>query len=97
MMQKKYYFHYDFSCKKVLLSLQFLRVKKCHFHYDMQKSEFSNLIPIDSGRLSLMNQSLYFDRGNRNTVGMLSPAAFACISCVVLSPEVILSTCFRLF
>jgi hypothetical protein len=39
MMQKSptYYFHYDFSCKKVLPTFTtILRVKKCHFNYDVQ-------------------------------------------------------------
>jgi hypothetical protein len=32
-----YYFHYDFSCKKSPTFTTILRVKKCYFHYDMQK------------------------------------------------------------
>jgi hypothetical protein len=35
-MQKRYHFHYDFLCKKVRFTT-ILRVKECHFHYDMQK------------------------------------------------------------
>jgi hypothetical protein len=43
MMQKStMFFHYDFSCKKVLHTFTtILRVKKCHFHYDMQKKSLN--------------------------------------------------------
>jgi hypothetical protein len=34
---KKYYFHYDFSCKKSVTFTTIFRVKKCLFQYDMQK------------------------------------------------------------
>jgi hypothetical protein len=55
MIQKSTIFTTILSCKKVLLVTTILRVKKCHFHYDMQKIKYGQQKNTDEGRLWTRN------------------------------------------
>jgi hypothetical protein len=40
MMQKKYYFHYDFACKKVPLSLRYAKINLISMNFEFERKIF---------------------------------------------------------